>query len=176
MTLLRTLALLSLVATTTACDVHLLPELGTDAGEQSTRMTVHIGGVGADSLGDEVQEVRVNVIDVLVHRVEDDSWVILNTDGIEAELVAEDQRSSNERLPVVLGGYDRVLLALDHAEVLVDESWEPAMLARTEVEVTADLWVQHGSELQIDFDLYGAVLRSPVDGWSFEPNPTAYTR
>lgn len=177
MTTLKTLALTALIGlTTAACDVHLVPETGAEAGSQSTRLAVNIGSVSTESLGDEVEEIRVNVVDVLVHKVDDGSWVILNAEEIEVDLIAETQRSIKKELPIVLGSYDRVLLVLDGAQVMVDERWEPATVTASEIEIDADLWVAHGSELQIDFDLFGAVLRSPVNGWTFTPNPSAYTR
>ncbi|MEE9386229.1 MAG: DUF4382 domain-containing protein [Nannocystaceae bacterium] len=167
-------ALLLLTTFGPGCDVHLLPDTGVDAGGQSTRLEVSLGSIGAETLGDEVEGVRLTIVDVLAHNEMDDTWIILNAREVQLDLLATTRSDLSKEFPVAIGGYDRIMVVLSGAAVLHNDTWQPATVKQMEVELNGNFLINEGSDLQIDFDLFGALLRSPSEGWSFEPRILAY--
>ena len=154
------------------CDVaDLMPTTAAEAGKASARVAVVMQAFHADTMESQVEAFEMTVVDVLLHRVEDDAWIIAN-DGV-GQLRADDADGSLAftGLPIGLGNYDRVLVALDGARVSVQGEWIEVALTDTELEVPHHWIVNDETQLDLGLDLQQALAGS--DGrWVLTPRFT----
>lgn len=163
--LIHAAGLLGLTLAATACDLALLPEAGTYEGEGTPRLEVVIR---ADRMPDsQIAAVDLQIVDVMVHRVEDDTWVWLGGTTEPVELSLTDALAQGA-VPLHAGHYDRVSLVVDEPRVASGGVWHAVALANDEIELDLDLSLVQDARLEIVFDVDASLVE--VSGaWRFDP-------
>ena len=167
---LTRLSLFAAAATlATGCDMNFVPDLADSAGGESVLLTVTLGSNAATDLASDVEAVEVRVVDVLVHRADSDEWLILNEKVATVALGHEASEHEFTDVPLPVGTYDRVFVAMEQARVGSADGWQRAELVQTEVEIPASLLIGFDGKLEINFDLDGSVSGSYEAGWKMNP-------
>lgn len=164
-TKLITAGLLGLSLATAACDLQLLPESGSYDGEGTPRLEVL---VRADRMPDsQIAAVDLEIVDVMVHRVEDDTWVWLGGTSERVQLSLTETEAQGG-VPLHAGHYDRVSIVVDSPRVATGGVWHAVSLANDELEMELDLDLTGDARLEIVFDV-DASLTDAAGAWRFDP-------
>ncbi len=152
-----------------ACDVtDLMPATAADGGKPSARVTVSLGVAGLSDLPDAVTDMDVEVVDVLLHRAEDDVWLLVSNEPASLALADSMGDVRLTGIPVGTGAYDRVLVALGDVTVADATGWSPVHLPQAEIEVELDANLLVDSELAIQLEVNNA-LHGNNGHWTLTP-------
>lgn len=163
--LIHAVGCLGLTLTATACDLALLPESGSYEGDGAARLEVL---VRADRMPDsQIAAVDVEIADLMVHRVEDDSWVWIGGSNERVALTL-DETEAQASVPLLAGTYDRVSLVVDAPRVATDGTWHAIALDRDEIEMAIDLELVADARLEIVFDVDASLVEA-AGAWRFDP-------
>ncbi|GEM_PF-5172208 len=155
---------------TSACDfAELLPETADGAGTTGARVDVQLASVGTEDLDPEVQAVAIEVVDVLIHRSSDDTWLILNSDQIEFNLTDLPRSANFNTVPLAVGEYDSVQVTIDNGRVASDGKWRRANLPTHELTFEDAIYLDQGTRLRIEFDLEDGLVGAGAVGWTLTP-------
>jgi len=157
------------VTSLSACDFNFVPELADDAGEATAFISVSMGSANGDALDGEIDGVEVEVLDVLVHSVDDDSWYLLNEERSQLRLPNVQRKIVFNDAPVPAGEYDKVMVAVQSAQVAAHGGWRHLELVREVVEIDVPMFLEAEGTLDLRFDLEGAITGSFDGGYSLTP-------
>lgn len=166
MTALRTsLACLALVGLA-GCDFALFPETAQYDDAEVARAAVSFG---ADGMSSTMDNVKVEVTDVLLHRPEDDAWLLLGDNATVVNLAHPERGVTYKNVPLALTEYDQVTILIGDVEVQEDGEWTYADVPEQEVEIRGDFAVEGDVVVDLRFDVQASLRRDPRAGWIFEP-------
>lgn len=166
----RPLAVTAALCGLTACDFNFAPELAGDAGGSTARVSVALGSANEAALADEIDGVDVEVVDVLVHSLDDDMWYLLNERSVELSLPNTNRNIVFKDAPVPAGEYDRVMVVLESAEVAADGGWRTVELVRDVLEIDSPMLLDRDGTLDLRFDLDGSIEGTFDTGFTMNPS------
>jgi hypothetical protein len=152
------------------CDIALLPETASYDGAGSPRMAVLVAA-DAMPLGN-VDAVDLELVDVLLHRESDDTWVWIGGDASRVEL-SPLQMDRAESVPLHADHYDRVLMVIDAPRVASGGVWHTAQLENDEIEIAVDLDLDADTRIELHFDVAASLSGETPAQWSFSPQVSA---
>jgi len=152
------------------CDIALLPETASYAGEDTPRIAV---AIAADAMPEGmVDAVDLELVDVLLHRESDDSWVWIGGTAERVEL-SPTQMARAESVPLLADHYDRVLLVIDAPRVAAEGTWHAVELASDELELPVDIDLDADTRIELHFDVAASLEGDAPAQWSFTPQVKA---
>jgi hypothetical protein len=148
------------------CDIALLPETASYDGDGTPRMAVVIA---ADAMPQgNVEAVDLELVDVLLHRESDDTWVWIGGDASRVELTPSAMDRA-ESVPLLADHYDRVLMVIDAPRVASGGVWHAVDLADDELELAVDLDLGADTRIELHFDVAASLSGDAPAAWSFSP-------
>lgn len=153
----------------TACDLNFVPELADDAGETTARISVSMGSANSDALDAEIDGVEVEVLDVLVHSVDNDVWYLLNESTSSLALPNTQRNVMFKDAPIPAGEYDKVMVAMQGAQVAARGGWRHVELVRDVVEIDAPMLLDRDGTIDLRFDLDGTITGDFEAGYAMTP-------
>lgn len=165
-------ALLALASTLCAfgCDVELYPATSDYIGQAPAVAEVELS---ADAMPDDedVVTVEVAIVDLVLHRAEDDTWVLLSSDTVAADLVTRE--AAFRPVPLEPALYDRVAFGIAAVRVGNEDGWTNASVEEIEVELEGEFDISEDFVFGIAFDVEQGLQRRADGKWSFEPHARA---
>ncbi len=153
-----------------ACDLNFVPELADEStGERTAYVSVSMGSANGDALDDEIDGVEVEVLDVLVHSVDDDVWYLLNESTSSLALPNTQRNVVFKDAPIPAGEYDKVMVAVQGAQVAARGGWRQVELVRDVVEIDAPMLLDRDGTIDLRFDLDGTITGSFEAGYAMTP-------
>ena len=147
-----------------ACDIALLPETASYDGEATPRMDVVIAG---DAMPTEmVEEVDLELVEVMLHRASDDTWVWIAGDGQRFALSDESAPTS---VPCLADHYDRMLVVVDEPRVAQGGKWHKIKLDHDELEIPVDIELDADTRVELRFDVGASLHGKSAKEWRFDP-------
>jgi hypothetical protein len=116
----------------------------------------------------EIAAVDLEIADLMVHRVEDDTWVWIGG-ADERVALSFTQTEAQAQVPLHRGTYDRVSIVVDAPRIATDGSWHAIALGSDELELAIDLELRDDARLEVVFDVDASLVLA--DGaWRFDPH------
>ena len=161
------IAALALSSLSSACSYDaFIPETADGAGDEAVRVGLTLSTTG--SLQGDVDAVSVEVVDILLHNIENDSWIIMSESTTDVELSHRSAEQDLQSIPVAVGEYDRALILFDHARVASANDWNNAELAIDSIEVNWSMDVAEDRRIRVEFDLSSGLVGGP-SAWQLTP-------
>ena len=160
------ISVLATLVLTSACDIALLPETASYDGATTPRMALV---VAADAMpAGDVEAVDLQLVDVMLHRESDDTWVWIGGDAQRVELSAI-ATASGSPVPCLEDHYDRVLVVVDDPRVAAHGKWHKVKLATDELELPVDIDLTADTSIELHFDVAKSLHGKSANEWSFDP-------
>lgn len=170
-TILRTLAITSLLVTSSGCNLEgLIPELANNAGEPTLHVQAVLHPSKTRSLPAGVDEVHIEVKDILLRRKKDQSWNILNDQSASWSIDASGSAlPSFSAVPIPVGSYDAVRVVF--GESSVRQSGQALELALPEEGIIQEGDWELSSDQSFEFwlDVNGVFSQGSNGTWQAEP-------
>jgi hypothetical protein len=158
------------LAAVAGCDLgSMIPKTADEGGHPSARLAVRVETVGLTGLPADLQDMKLQIVDVMAHRDADDTWVVLAGDVLALDLGAG---ASTAGLPVTTATFDRVLVALGDVTALDDTGTSRVHVVNSDLELDLAGDFAADSELVIDLDLADALKGKPGK-WTLTPKAHA---
>jgi uncharacterized protein DUF4382 len=152
-----------------ACDIALLPETASYEGDATPRTAVV---VAADAMpAGDVEAVDLELVDVMLHRESDDTWVWIGGDAqIELSPV---EAAAGDSVPLLADYYDRVRVVVDAPRVAAKGKWHNVKLDREEIEIPIELDLDADVSIALHFDVAKSLHGKSAKDWAFDPTVRA---
>lgn len=149
-----------------ACDLA-IPELARYDAEASSTIDVVIHASAMPAEG--IQAVELELLNVLLHRADDDVWIIVGPESLKIELGETQSEVLIEGVPLDRASYDLVSVELGRVRVATDGSWTVAELATDALELPIALGGADAVVMELGFDLAASLSGDAEHGWLFDP-------
>lgn len=152
------------------CDAvgELLPQTEVQAAPTSqVSLALRVVGETPDTLS-AIQAYELDVVDVLLHRVEDDRWLFVNDATFTITRAHQLPTVMSTPIPVAHGVYDVARIEIGEARVASDGYWRDVELENPTIDL--GLFMEHESAIILGLTLdAGASLTKIGGGWQVDP-------
>lgn len=154
----------------TGCEIATLPEFARYDGHATTSIDVEIHAIAMPAEG--VEAVEIEIRNVLLHRAEDDVWIIVGPESLTIELSSRASELVIEGVPIDQARYDLVSVEIERVRVDTQGAWQTAKLAVEVFELDIDLGDASAVQMELGFDLEASLTGTEAGGWTFDPAVT----
>lgn len=164
------LAALACTLCALGCDMEFYPETSDYIGQAPAIAEVE---VSADAMPDDedVVTVEIAIADLVLHRAEDDTWVLLSSDAVAADVVTRE--AGFRPVPLQPAAYDRVAFGIAAVRVGNESGWTEVEVSEVEVELDGEFDINEDVVFGIAFDVERGLTRGAGGNWSFEAHARA---
>lgn len=149
------------------CDLALLPETADWVGRPTAVAEVAIGAMDPSPPAG-VDAVEIEVVDVRLHRPNDDAWLLLGSETAVVDLVQPAMNVAFPEVPLGLEHYDALAVVIGDVRVSGAGGDAEVVVVENALEIDG-LWsIEHDVRIELRFDVAGSLWRA--DGqWHFAP-------